>query len=139
MLIACWSFMGAVLLFFTIVISIFIHSILPFFIVFIPVVFIASFVIVTAIDMSKAYVQIDENNITVVDYYFFLKKERRFKNEEIKTAELHRGGSFHLRGYRHNMMGFSYIVFRNHNNKYLFKIINCPETNEFFSKHFEIR
>ena len=115
------------------------HSILPAAITLIPVTFIAAFVIVTTIDMNKAYIQIDGENITVVDYYFFSRKEKCFTIDEIKTAEIALGYSFRVRGYRYSMMGFSYIVFRNDNNKYLFKVINCPETNDFFSKYIQIQ
>ena len=139
MLISCWSFMGAVFLFFAIATSIMSHSILPAAIILIPVTFIAAFGIVTTIDMNKAYIQIDDENITVVDYYWLSKKEKSFTFDEIKTAEIALGYSFPVRGYRYSMMGFSYIVFRNADNKYLFKIINCPETNEFFSKYFQIQ
>ena len=139
MLILCWSLMGALFLFAAIATSIMSRSILPALIILIPTILIVTFVIVTIIDMNKAYVQIEGNNITVVDYYFFSKKERCFKIDEIKTTEIVLGYSFRVRGYRYSMMGFSYIVFRNADNKYLFKIINCPETNEFFSMHLEIQ
>jgi hypothetical protein len=139
MLILCWSLIGAFFLFLAIAISIMSHSILPALIILIPVAFIASFAIVTTIDMNKAYVQIDGNNITVVDYYFFSRKEKCFTIDEIKTAEIALGYSFRVRGYRYGIMGFSYIVFRNDNNKYLFKVISCPETNEFFSKYIQIQ
>ena len=139
MLISCWSLMGAFFLFLAIATSIISHSILPALIFLIFATLIVTFVIVSSTDMNKAYVQIEGDNITVVDYYFFSKKERRFKIDEIKTAEIALGYSFRVRGYRYSMMGFSYIVFRNDNNKYLFKIINCPETNDFFSKHFTIQ
>ena len=139
MLILCWSLMGALFLFAAIATSIMSRSILPALIILIPSILIVTFVIVTTIDMNKAYVQIEGNNVTVVDYYFFSKKERCFKIDEIKTTEIVLGYSFRVRGYRYSMMGFSYIVFRNADNKYLFKIINCPETNEFFSMHLEIQ
>ena len=139
MMILGLSLMGALFLFAAIVASIMSRSILPALIILIPTILIVTFVIVTTIDMNKAYVQIEGNNITVVDYYFFSKKERCFKIDGIKTAEIELGYSFRVRGYRHSMMGFSYIVFRNDNNKYLFKVINCPETNDFFSKHFTIQ
>ena len=139
MLILCWSLIGALFLFAAIATSIMSRSILPALIILIPTILIVIFVIVTTIDMNKAYVQIEGNNITVVDYYFFSKKERCFKIDEIKTTEIVLGYSFRVRGYRYSMMGFSYIVFRNADNKYLFKIINCPETNEFFSMHLEIQ
>ena len=139
MLISCWSFIGAVFLFFAIATSIMSRSILPALIILIPVALVVTAVIVSSSDMNKAYVQIEGDSITVVDYYFFSKKERCFKIDEIKTAEIKLGYSFRVRGYRYSMMGFSYIVFRNDNNKYLFKVINCPETNDFFSKHFTIQ
>ena len=139
LLISWWSFIGAVFLFFAIATSIMSRSILPALIILIPVTLIVAFAIIVTTDMNKAYVQIEGNNITVVDYYFFSKKERCFKIDEIKTTEIVLGYSFRVRGYRYSMMGFSYIVFRNDNNKYLFKVINCPETNDFFSKHFTIQ
>lgn len=139
MLILCGSLVGAFFLFFAIDTSIMIHSISPALTILIPVAFLASFAIVPIIDMNKAYVQIDGDNITVVDYYFFFKKERCFRIDVIKTAEIALGYSFRVRGYRYSMTGFSYIIFRDTNNKYLFKVINCPETNEFFSKCFEIQ
>ena len=139
MLILCWSLMGALFLFAAIATSIMIRSILPALIILIPVTLIVAFAIIVTTDMNKAYVQIEGNNVTVVDYYFFSKKERCFKIDEIKTTEIVLGYSFRVRGYRYSMMGFSYIVFRNADNKYLFKIINCPETNEFFSMHLEIQ
>ena len=139
MLISCWSFIGALFLFVAIATSIMSHSIFPALIILIPTILIVTFVIVTTIDMNKAYVQIDGDNITVVDYYFFSKKERCFRIDVIKTAEIALGYSFRVRGYRYRMMGYSYIIFRDTNNKYLFKVINCPETNEFFSKCFEIQ
>ena len=139
MLVLCWSLMGAFFLFLAIATSIMSHSILPALIILIPATLIVTFVIVTILDMNKAYVQIDGENITVVDYYWLSRKEKSFTFDEIKTAEIALGYSFPVRGYRYSMMGFSYIVFRNADNKYLFKIINCPETNEFFSKYFQIQ
>ena len=139
MLILCWSLMGALFLFAAIATSIMSRSILPALIILIPVTLIVAFVIIVTTDMNKAYVQIEGNYVTVVDYYFFSKKERCFKIDEIKTTEIVLGYSFRVRGYRYSMMGFSYIVFRNADNKYLFKIINCPETNEFFSMHLGIQ
>ena len=105
MLISCWSFMGAVFLFFAIATSIMSHSILPAAITLITVTFIAAFVIVTTIDMNKAYIQIDDENITVVDYYWLSKKEKSFTFDEIKTAEIALGYSFPVRGYRYKYDG----------------------------------
>ncbi len=139
MLTSCWIFFGAVILFSAIATSIMSQSVLPALIILVLIAFVVTIAIVTTIDMNKAYVQIDGDNIIVVDYFFLFKKKRVFNFYEIKTAEIAQGYSLRVRGYRYSMMGFSYIVFRNANNKYLFKVINCPETNEFFSKHFEIQ
>ena len=139
MLISCWSFMAAFFLFFAIATSVMRQSILPAVIILIPITLIAVFAIIITIDMNKAYVQIDGESIIAVDYYFFLRKEKCFTINEIKTAEIALGYSFRVRGYRYSMMGFSYIVFRNADNKYLFKIINCPETKEYFCKYFQIK
>ena len=139
MLSLCWCLMGALFLFAAIATSIMSRSILPALIILIPAILIVTFVIVTTINMNKAYVQIDGESITVVDYYFFSRKEKCFTIDKIQTAEIALGYSFRVRGYRYSMMGFSYIVFRNDNNKYLFKVINCPETNEFFNKYFTIQ
>jgi len=138
-LISCWSLMGAFFLFLAIATSVISQSILPAVIILIPVALTAVFAIVTAIDMNKAYVQIYGENITVVDYYFFSRKEKSYTIDEIKSTEIALGYSFRVRGYRYSMMGFSYIVFKNADNKYLFKIINCPETKEYFSKNFQIQ
>ena len=139
MLVLCWSLMGAFFLFLAIATSIMSHSILPALIILIPTTLIVTFVIVTILDMKKAYVQIDGENITVVDYYWLSKKEKSFTFDEIKTTEIALGYSFRVRGYRYSMMEFSYIVFRNADNKYLFKIINSPETKEYFCKYFQIQ
>ena len=139
MLISCWSLMAAVFLFFAIATSVMSQSILPGVIILIPITLIAVFSIITTIDMNKAYVQIDGESIIAVDYYFFLRKEKCFTIDEIKTAEIALGYSFRVRGYRYSTMGFSYIVFRNADNKYLFKIINSPETKEYFCKYFQIQ
>ena len=89
MLISCWSFVGAVFLFFAIATSIMSHNILPAAITLIPVTFIAAFVIVTTIDMNKAYIQIDGENITVVDYYFFQEKKNVLPLMKLKRQKLH--------------------------------------------------
>ena len=137
MLISCWSLMAALFLFAAITTSVISQSILPAVIILITITLITVFVIITTIDMEKAYVQIDGESIIAVDYYFFLRKEKCFTIDEIKTAEIALGYSSRVRGY--SMMGCSYIVFRNADNKYLFKIINSPETKEYFCKYFQIQ
>ena len=79
MLILCWSLMGVLFLFAAIATSIMSRSILPALIILIPTILIAAFVIVTTIDMNKAYVQIEGNNITVVITIFSPKKKDALK------------------------------------------------------------
>ena len=139
LLIFSYSFVIALFLLLSTTLSLISQSIVPALIILIPVAFIAAFVIVSTIDMNKAYIQIDGDNIIVVDYYFFSRKEKCFTIDEIKKAEITRGCSFRVRGYRYSMMNFSYIIFRNKNNKYLFKVICSPETYAFFGQYFEIK
>lgn len=138
MLILGWSLLGTLFLFVAIIASITIQSIKPALIILVSVAVLAIFFVITLSDMNRAYIKINEDTVTVIDYYFFLKKERVFSVNEIKKAEIHFGYSMKVRGYRHSSMGCTYIVFKNENNKYLFKIINCPETHEYFGKCFEI-
>ena len=135
----CWSLMAALFLFSAIATSIMSRSILPALIILIPATLIVTLVLVSINDMNKAYVQIEGDSITVADYCFFSKKEKCFKIDEIDTAEIVLGYSLRCPGYRHSVMGFSYIIFKNDDNKYLFKLVNCPETNEYFSKFIEIQ
>ena len=74
------------------------------------------------LDIEKAYVEINNDEICVVDYYFLIKKEKYFNVKDITKIEVVLGYSSKLRGYRLNAGGTQYIVFKNSNNKYLFKI-----------------
>lgn len=86
-------------------------------------------------DMEKAYVEIRENEIHVVDYYCGIKKEKQIACSEITSAEIHICYSRQVKGYRLSYTGNAkYIVFKK-DNKYLFKIIAFPETEEIFGKY----
>lgn len=87
-------------------------------------------------DMKKAYVEIKENDIYVVDYYWGIKKEKYISFSDITSAEIHIGYSHKVKGYRFCATGMRYIVFKN-GNKYLFKIIALPETEELFQTYLE--
>lgn len=97
----------------------------------------ASMAIITLIpfkDMKKAYVEIRENDIYVVDYYWGIKKEKHISFSDITSAEIHTGYSHKVKGYRYNTVGTRYIVFKNEK-KYLFKIIALPQTEELFQQY----
>lgn len=140
MLAVCYGFTGAFFLFTAIATSIMSQSIAPIFLILVPLLSIAAIAIITQVDMEKAYVEIEGDRIRVVDYYCFRRKERTVFMHEIKNVKIVHGNSFAIRGYRFGgHIAAFYIVFRDENNKYLFKVLNCPETNEYFSKQFEIQ
>ena len=87
-------------------------------------------------DMEKAYVEIKEDVIYVVDYYWGIKKEKHISRSDITSAEICIGYSCKVKGYRFSFGGMRYIVFRN-NKKYLFKIIYLPETDEIFKQYLQ--
>ena len=85
-------------------------------------------------DMEKAYVEIKEDVIYVVDYYWGIKKEHRFSFSDITSAEICIGYSHKVKGYRLSFAGMRYIVFKK-DNKYLFKVIYLPETEKIFKQY----
>lgn len=87
-------------------------------------------------DMEKAYVEITESGFCVADYYLGIKKEKYFAYSDITSAEIHRGYSLKVKGYRFGSAVMSYIVFKK-DNKYLFKIIALPETMELFKQYIQ--
>ncbi|MBQ3128967.1 MAG: hypothetical protein IJC13_08015 [Clostridia bacterium] len=85
-------------------------------------------------DIEKAYIEIKENEIYVVDYYWGIKKEKHISFSDITSAEICIGYSHKVKGYRLSFAGMRYIVFKK-DNKYLFKIICLPETEEIFKQY----
>lgn len=90
--------------------------------------------VIMGLDIEKAYVEFSENDICVVDYYFLIKKEKHFKFQDIAKLEITYSGSYKLHGYRLNIVGFRYIVFRDAKSKYLFKILYTEENYEQLKK-----
>ncbi len=87
-------------------------------------------------DIERAYVEIIENEIYVVDYYWGVKKEKHISFSDITSAEICLGYSHKVKGYRLCFAGMRYIVFKK-DNKYLFKIICLPETEEIFKQYLQ--
>ena len=85
-------------------------------------------------DIEKAYIEIKENEVHVVDYYLGVKKEKHISFSDITSVEICIGYSHKVKGYRLSFSGVRYIVFRK-DKRYLFKIIYLPETEEIF-KHY---
>jgi len=105
------------------------------FVILIPVLMTA--IIFTHIkDIERAYVEINENEIHIVDYYWGIKQEKHFSFSDITSAEICIGYSHKVKGYRLSSAGMRYIVFKK-DNRYLFKIIYIPETEEIFKKYLQ--
>ena len=121
--IVCGVLVCAFLIFISVVLSVSAQSIVPAITVIAPFVVIAGIVSVTLSDMGMAYVEICENDVTIVDYYVGIKKVKRFCIDEIKRVEIIRGYSMGVRGYRYGH-GETYLVFKDGNGRYLFKILN---------------
>lgn len=85
-------------------------------------------------DMEKAHIEIKENEIYVIDYYWGIKAEKHILLSDITHTEICSGYSLKVKGYRFNFTGMRYIVFM-HNKKYLFKIIDTPETEKIFKQY----
>ena len=87
-------------------------------------------------DMERAYVELNENEIHIVDYYWGIKKEKHISYADITSAEICIGYSHKVKGYRLSSVGMQYIVFKK-DKKYLFKIIYLPETEEIFKQYIQ--
>lgn len=103
-----------------------------------PIAIIATLIILLVIflnDIQKEYIEIIDNKITVVNYNFNVKKEKNFLLSDIAYAEILITSSPRVRGKRINMAGISYIVFRDKNDKYMFKVLCTPESKHFFANY----
>lgn len=133
----CLSITPCSFLFAAIVLSIEVQSITPALIILLPLAAIALWIYVMTRDMEKAYVEITGDIITVVDYYYGVRKEKRFHTCDIVSTEVIGGYSFRVRGYRHSYMGTCYRIFWGEKGRYLFKLINIPESAECFQHYLE--
>ena len=105
------------------------------FVILIPIL-LTAIILIHIKDIEKAYIEIKENEIYVVDYYWGVKKEKCFSFSDITSAEICIGYSHKVKGYRFSFTGKRYIVFKK-DNKYLFKIVYLPETEEIFNQHLQ--
>ena len=113
----------------------------PFCLSFLPFLLLGGIWTMILYDMKRAFVEITDDKIIAVDYYFGLKHEKVFSKKDIVFAEIITGYSMKIRGYRFSGNGFSnleYIVFRGKNKKYLLKLICSNEIKSYVEKHFEI-
>ncbi len=118
-----------------VVCSVYDKSIMPALVVLAPVAAIAILAVIMERDIRKAFIEIIDNHIAVTDFYLDLKAEKTFSVSEIGTAEITSGYSMRVRGYRYSHAGCTYIIFRNKDSRYMFKVICVPETRQYFSKY----
>lgn len=135
MLAAGFGLMAAIFLFLSVVLSLYIRSIMPAILILSPLILLAVCIAITQKDMDKAFVEITNGQIYVSDSYFGIKKEKRFSAQAVHSAEILPGSSLHVRGLRYGIGGFTYIVFRDPAGKYLFKVLCVPETKQFFGEY----
>ena len=129
---------GGAFLFFAVVCSYYAKSILPAVMILLALGVPMGLACIMTCDMNRAYVEIDGEQIRVVDYYFGVKREKTFLTADVASAQSFWGGSFRIKGYRWNLVGMRYIVFRGENGRYLFKILDTQETREAFGAFAEI-
>jgi len=87
-------------------------------------------------DIEKAYIEIKETEVYVVDYYLGVKKEKHISFSDITSAEICMGNTHKVKGYRLSSAGMRYIIFKQ-DEKYLFKIIYLSETEEIFKQYLQ--
>ena len=134
----CLSIFPCFFLFAAIVLSIEVQSITPALIILLPAAAIALWIHIMIRDMAKAYAEVTDDTITVVDYYCGIRKEQQFRTCDIVSTEVVIGYSFRIRGYRHSHFGTSYRIFRGEKGRYLFKLINIPESAGCFQRYLNI-
>ncbi len=122
-------------LFMAVVCSLYINSIMPAVVILAHLSVLVILIAITLRDMDKAYIEIVDDVIIVVDYYFGIKTEKTFSIRDIAAAETIVGYSMRVRGYRYRNAGCTYIVFREKSGKYMFKVICVPATKQFFDKY----
>lgn len=133
----CLSITPCSILFLAVVLSIEVKSVTPALIILLPFAAIALWVHVITRDMEKAYVEITDDTITVVDYYYGVRKEKQFRTCDIVSTEVISGYSLRVRGYRHSYMGICYRIFRGEKGRYLFKLIDIPESAASFQRYLD--
>ncbi len=113
----------------------------PFCLTLLPFILLGSVWTMILYDMKRAFVEITDDKIIAVDYYFGSKHEKVFSREDVVFAEIISGYSMKISGYRFSGTGFpnlKYIIFRGKNKKYLLKLICSNETKSYVENHFEI-
>ncbi|MBE6801533.1 MAG: hypothetical protein E7530_01455 [Ruminococcaceae bacterium] len=89
--------------------------------------------------MVKSYAEFDDEKVTVVEFFAFRKKTTNIPRSELKqrkseSASYSPGRGLHTPRRFRQFLDFRYIVFRNAEGEYLFKILDTPEGNQWADK-----
>ncbi len=127
----------------TVLITLETHKFLPAFcVVILPFLFIGGLWAIILYDMKRAFVEITDEKIKTVDYYFGIQRENVFFIKDILTAEITTDYAVRTRGYSFHGKGFydlKYIVFRGDKGKYLFKLIFSEDARGYLERYFELK
>ena len=107
-----------------IVMSIDAKSIFPFLIIFFCIVLFVFLISPICYNMNHAYIEIESEEIKVIEYPFFKKREKIILLYDIKKVKWRSGGRGRL----------PYLMFKNDKNKNLFHLDYVPEVIEFVEK-----
>ncbi len=77
-----------------------------------------------AYNWRRAYMEIDDDTIYITDYPFFKERKKVVSVKDIHKIKWRSGGQLPL----------GYLVFKNQENKTLFKTYDLPEIRAFFAK-----
>ena len=123
-LISFFAFLAAFFFMVGIVMSIDAKSILPFLITFFCIVLCVFLISPVCYNMNHAYIEIESEEIKVIEYPFFKKREKIVLLHDIKKVKWRAGGRGCL----------PYLMFKNEKNKNLFHLDYVPEVIAYVEK-----
>ncbi len=117
--------------------SIMAKSPLPALLILLPVSAATAALLLLTWDMERSYIEIKEERILVVRYRFGRKKEEHFLLSDLSSATIRHGHSLLMPGLRYTNQAW-YIVFKDQEGRYLFKVLATPEARVFFGAYVSI-
>ena len=123
-LISFFTLITAVSFMFGIIMSIDAQSMLPFLITFCCFALLALLISPVYYNMKHAQIETEDETIKCVEYLFFKKRERIVLLHDVKKVKFRVGGKNE----------FPYLMFKNEQNKNLFRLDYVPEVIEYIKK-----
>ena len=100
--------------------------------ILLPIIF-SSIMVILVSDICKARVEISQDKARIIDYYFCIRKEKTIDMYQISYIK--KVSSYRFKTHGYSLYGTQYLEFRDANDKYLFKICSCPQTEKHFSDY----